>query len=454
MPLINFFRRFRKRFVALLALLVLVVGVGQSCGGSDLVKPDRITLEIWRVGEGEDTFGRAMAEYSAVYGHVNFIYRTIGAESYEDELLTAWSKGEGPDIFSVPNGRLGKFREFISPMPRSAEFVRAYTEKSFGKTQVILEPRSVTFPNHQQILDTYPQAVADDIVVGGDVYGLPLATDSLVMFYNRDLLARAQVAVPPTTWGEFVDAVKAMVVYDDERNVLLPAAALGTADNIPYFMDLVSLIMMQNGTTMLSGDRVSFASESETGFPGVESVDFYRKFSDNEFSTYTWDDEQLNALEAFTQGTLGFYFGYQSDIAEIDRRAPGLNYSFSKMPQIDIDNPINYLSYNVETVHIGSENAEHAWNFLRFISSEDQVGTYLDISGRVPALRTLIGEAQQDSRLGIFSQQALTARSWYHGTDPDAATEAFRDMINEANEQEVPLAEILFLAQRKVALTL
>ncbi|PJA93872.1 MAG: hypothetical protein CO132_01260, partial [Candidatus Kerfeldbacteria bacterium CG_4_9_14_3_um_filter_45_8] len=332
--------------------------------------------------------------------------------------------------------------------------VRSFAKKSFGRTQVVVEPRSTVFLSEQQILDTYPQAVADDILFDGKVYGLPLATDALVMFYNRDLLARAQVAVPPATWGEFVDAVKAMTVHDDERAVVLPAAALGTADNVPYFMDLLSVIMMQNGTQMMSGSRVSFAAETDSGIPGVESVDFYRKFADNEFSTFTWDDQQLNALEAFTQGTLGFYFGYQTDIQDIEQRAPGLSYSYAKLPQIDEDNPVNYLSYNVETVHIGSENSDHAWNFLNFATTEDQVRTYLETTGKVPALKVLIGETQSDPKLGPFSQQALTARSWYHGVDPDGALRAFHDMVVEANEQIVPLIDIVSLAQQKVGLTL
>ncbi len=448
--------RFRRSVFVFFALFVVLIFVGQSCGASTLPAPEPITLEIWRIDDEEDAVIPAAEAYSAVYPHVTFKYRDIKAEDYEEELLSAWSRGEGPDIFSIPNWRIGKFRDLISPMPSSAVYTAARTEKSFGKTQVVVEERPVVFPTASSMRDLYPKAIVEDAVYEDQIYGMPYYSDSMVMFYNRDLLARAQVAVPPTTWDEFVDTVKAMVVHDDQREVIQPAAALGTASNVPYFFDIVSVIMMQNGAEMLNaGGGVTFAGEDERGAtPGIEAVDFYRKFSDPKFSTYTWDDLQLDAFEAFTQGTLGFYFGYQKDIDEINRRAPSLNYGYTVIPQIDKDNPTNYLRYQMETVHIGSKNAEHAWNFIRFSASQDQVQTYLDITGKAPAVLGLIGETLDDPDLGVFSKQALKARSWYHGIDPDGAVQAFADMIEEANQKIVPLEDLVLLAQQKIVLTL
>ncbi|MFC1598261.1 ABC transporter substrate-binding protein [Patescibacteria group bacterium] len=449
-----------KRYSALLGIFVLTVGLvttGQICaGGSDLPAPEPVTITIWRTEDQRGDFEAAMGAYSAVYPHVSFDFRTFKEEEYEDELFSAWSKGEGPDIFSVPNWRLGKFREFTTPMPQTATLRRALTETSWGREIITVEENIVQFPGETRILDLYPQAVASDVLYKSQVYGLPYSMDTLAMYYNRNLLASAQIAVPPTNWEEFRNSVQAITVLDDERNIIQPAAALGTADNIANFFDIVSIIMMQNGAPMADNStRALFSVETEDGrLPGIEAIDFYTKFSDPTFRTFTWDDTQLNALEAFTQGTLAFYFGYYSEREIIEQRAPNLGFSYTKIPQIDTGNPVNYANYMVEAVHIGSANPEHAWNFINFTAGQEQNSIFLQATGRTPALKALIGEKQQDSEVGIFAQQALTAKSWYHGVDPDAAMLAFQEMINEAVAKSATLQEIVNLAERKVSITM
>ncbi|MFH1425914.1 MAG: extracellular solute-binding protein [Candidatus Kerfeldbacteria bacterium] len=455
----------RKRFslktlpvsiAGLFLLLAAVVTTGQLCpGGGDLEPPVPFTMEIWRPADRSGDFTPAVEAYQAVYPHVSFNIRTMDPETYEDELFAAWSKGEGPDIFSVPNWRLGKFREFISPMPQQATLRQSVAEKSFGRTVITVTENTVQFPSTAQVRDRFVDAVYHDAVYEDQIFGLPYSFDTLVMYYNRDLLARAQVAVPPTTWEEFRNAVQAMTQYDEDNKIVQPAAAIGTADNIPYFMDILSSIMMQNGADMVTETgRIDFIGETESGrLAGVEALDFYTKFSDPAFRTYTWDDNQLGALEAFTQGTLGFYFGYYGDRAVIDNRAPNLNYSYAKIPQVDLNNQVNIARYPIEAVHIGSENADHAWNFINYLSQQDQVSAFLDSTGRIPAVKSLIGTKQEDSEIGIFAQQALTAKTWYHGVDPDTTLLAFREMVNEAIAKASPIEEIVALAQRKVSLT-
>lgn len=444
-----------RTLLPLASLLVLLALLGASCGGSNLTPPQQAVIEVWRTSDDDDVFSEVMEAYTTTYPHVSFEYRVLKEDEYIDELFSAWSKGEGPDIFSIPNWRMGEFKEFIAPMPAQVKLKRAYVEQSFGKKEQVVEERTVVLPTPAQMRDRFVDVVAADVVFDEQVYGMPLHMDTLGLFYNRDLMARAQVAVPPTNWEEFRNAVQAMVVLDDEAKVIQPAAAIGTSSNVGYYFDLVSVLMMQNGATMVT-DRgsVAFASEGENGrFPGIEAIDFYTKFSDPTFKTYTWDDEQLQSLEAFTQGTLGFYFGYYRDLATIQKRSPNLNFSYTKLPQVDVNNPINYASYNVESVHIGSDVADHAWNFINFLTGEENSRAYTEKTGKISAVRALVGESQQDPVVGSFAQQALTAKSWYHGFDPEAALSAFAEMINATVAKDGTLEDIIGIAARKIRLT-
>lgn len=438
---------------------VVFVTLGLSCT-QQLDPPTPFTLKIWRVNDVPENFRTITQLYSQQFPHVSFEFRILKEEEYEEELLKAWAKGEGPDIFSIPNARLGKFREFITPMPAGTELRRAYQRRKFAKVETIVEPVIRTFPAEKQVRDLFVDVVAGDVVTNGKIYGLPLNMDTLALYYNRTILSKSQIAVPPTNWEEFRDHVQAIVVYDDENNVVLPAAALGTASNIPSFFDILSVLMMQNGTPIVDENNdVVFADEverSETSrFPGKEAVGFYTTFSNPEFRTYTWNDKQPDALAAFSEGNLGFAFGYYADLATVEQRAPNLNFSYTKIPQIDPQNPTNYARYHVETVALSSKNPDHAWDFLVFAATDkDAAKSYSASSGKIPALRTLLGEMQSDTERGVFAQQALTAKTWFHGVKPDDAVAAFAELINEMIANTTTADELLQIAAAKIRLAI
>ncbi|MCW1929870.1 MAG: extracellular solute-binding protein [Candidatus Kerfeldbacteria bacterium] len=429
--------------------------LGAGCfGGSNLVAPEPVKLVIWQMSDPEEAFKSTMDAYTAIYPNVSFEYKTFTPEEYEVALLNAWAKGEGPDIFETPNWRLGKYREFIAPMPEQASFVIAQSKKTLGKTTTTLSQRTVIFPTISQLRERFVDVVTDDIVYDEEVYGVPFSVDTLALYYNRDVMARGQVAVAPTTWNELVAAVSAIRKIDTDKRIVLPAAALGTADNLPYYFDILSLLMIQGGTTLSVNNRMTMSSGDERSLPAIEALDFFTKFSNPKWQVYTWNDQQPNALEAFTQDALAFYFGYYSDLQTIQERAPNLNFYYTKVPQTDLDNPINYANYMIESVHVNSKHVNQAWDFIDFMSTQEQVINYLTVTKKVPALRSLVAQTQTDPVIGIFAQQALTAQSWYHGVRPDTAQTVFGDMIRAAQEGIIPLKEVVTTTNSQLQLTL
>ncbi|MBI2410534.1 MAG: extracellular solute-binding protein [Candidatus Kerfeldbacteria bacterium] len=445
----------RKAFFVLSLFFVVLSTVGAGCS-KDVTPPAGVKLLIWRSEDSEDDFADTIAAYIAQYPNVSITYKTLKKDEYEDALVSAWAKGEGPDIFSVPNMRLGKFKEFIAPMPQSVKITRPQTKKTLFGSKTVIDERTVTFIGASRLKDSYVDAVPKDVVFDDQVYGLPLSFDTLTLFYNYDLLARANIAVPPKTMQEFVNAVEAMVVLDKDRKVVQPAAALGTANNVPYFFDILGTIMMQTGATMATDrGQVTFSLEdANKQLPGALALNFYTAFSNPAVKPYTWDDTKPDALESFTAGNLGFYIGYYHDLPVIEQRAPNLNFSFTTFPQTNPDNPVTIASYPVETVFINSPQKEHAWNFIHFAASEEQNRKFTETTGRISARRALISELQRDPILGSYVQQALTAKTWYHGFDPDAAIEAFAEMVDTANQRTMPMEDIVNIGAQKVQLTI
>ena len=100
------------------------------------------------------------------------------------------------------------------------------------------------------------------------------------------------------------------------------------------------------------------------------------------------------------------------------------------MPQLaEADQPVNYANYWGLSVSRQSQRQDLAWNFIIFSAANPQIAeNFLQITKKPPALRSLIQKYINDSELGIFARQALTARSWPQ-PDNEAVRKIFSNMV-------------------------
>ena len=104
----------------LIGLLALIVLTGFRCTlipQAQLKQVKPIVLNWWRVADGPDTMSDVMANFNKQYKHIRINYQQFRSEEYEQALLQAWAEDRGPDIFSIPNTWIGKYKAFILPMP-------------------------------------------------------------------------------------------------------------------------------------------------------------------------------------------------------------------------------------------------------------------------------------------------------------------------------------------------
>ena len=82
------------------------------------------------------------------------------------------------------------------------------------------------------------------------------------------------------------------------------------------------------------------------------------------------------------------------------------------------------------------------------------VKSYLNATNKPPALRSLVEEMREvEGSMGIFSDQILTAKSWYHGLDAETAENAMKEMIEKVIKGQGKFEEIVGLAVRKMQQT-
>lgn len=428
-----------KKVTILFLLAVFIISSGFGCKATSpatqaAMKP--ITLTYWRVFDGPDAFDDIIAKYKVIHPNITVNYKKLRLDEYESELLNALAEDRGPDIFSIHNTWIEKYQTKLVPMPDSITMVYLSTQGTIQKS-VVSELKTNKSLSMKELKDNFVDVVSRDVVLSdGKVYGLPLSVDTLVMYYNKDLFNLAGISKVPTYWNaEFIQDIKKLTKQDNEKQLVQSGAALGGSKNINRYSDILAALMMQSGATMMNDkNQVMFnaAVGSNNFVPGVDALRFYTDFGDQAKESYTWNETQPNSLEMFMNGTLAIMFSYSYDLETIKAQAPKLNFSIAKLPQIEGNPPtnINLANYWVEVVSKKSKNPNESWDFIQFITKEAQAKTYLEKTKKPTALRSLVATQKEDNEIGVFADQVLTAKSWYHGKNVKAAEDAIAEMID------------------------
>lgn len=427
----------------ILTSVLLTTGLGCSSGDSG-TSASKVDLTIWRVFDEDNSFDDIISAYQLEHPNVKFTYKKLRFDEYKDELIRAIAEGEGPDILSVHNTWMGEFQNLLEPMPSTVSVAYQETRGTLRKETVMVNREEQTM-SLKAFKQAFVPAVVEDVLLPyqpdpkidpvDKIYGLPLAVDTLALFYNQDLLNAAGVAEPPSNWDAFQEAVKTVTAMNADGSIAQSAAAIGTSENVERSPDIVSVLMMQNGTNMIDDrGRVAFNTipegTPEGTFPALDALKFYTAFANPTKNVYTWNSDFPNSFEAFVNGETAMFFGYSYDIPLIRTAAPKLNFGISPLPQISGGQQVNYANYWIEGVSKSSENIDYAWNFLAFAADPEHVTSYLASANRPTALRSLITTQLNDEDLGTFADQLLTAKTWYRGKDVVAAEAAMSALVD------------------------
>lgn len=457
--------KFNKNKITILLIICLVF---ITTGCKQQIELEPIELNYWRVWDNSSDFSELISAYQAIHPHVKINFKKLRYEEYEDELLNALAEDRGPDIFSVHNSWVKKYQNKILPMPSTVTIPYQYT-KGTVKPETVTELRTTKTLSLLDMRNNFVDVVYDDVVMKESerkdapekIYALPLYLDTMALYYNRELFNSAGVAQPPASWGEFQEAVKKITKIDQNDNIIQAGASIGTSSNIPRSVDLLSLLMMQNGTQMTdeSGNYATFhqippGQKDRSYNPGIEALNFYTSFANISNEVYTWNKQMPNALQAFTQGKSAMFFGYNYHLPTIKSQATKFNWSIAQIPQIEGNPEINYANYWTETVSKKTQHPDEAWDFLNFISSAENVSQYLENTNRPTALRSLYEQQLEDADLNIFASQILSAQTWYHGPKPTSMELAFKDMIDSVVQGSATSKDAAELGAQRVSQTL
>ena len=453
----------KKKILAIPLLLLFILLTGFGCKAVDRktqAAMEPITLTYWRVFDDSDAFTEIIEKYKSLHPNITIEYRKLRYEEYENELLNAWAEDRGPDIFSIHNTWLRKYQNKLAPLP--AQITMSYlVEKGTVKKEIVPELRTLKTLNTKDLKNNFADVVASDVIFDdGQIYGLPLSIDTLALYYNRDLFNGAGITQAPSYWNkEFQQDIKKLTKQDPKKGIIQSGVAMGTASNIERYSDILSVLMMQNGAIMAIGPQINFHTTPPNikgaYNPGLEALRFYSDFANPLKEVYAWNKEMPNSVESFTSGNLAMFFGYSYHLEQIKSQAPTLNFGIAKLPQIEGNPlPVNYANYWVESVSKKSKHSNEAWDFIQFLTKEENAKIYLEKTKKPTALKSLINSQKDSESLGIFAEQILSAKSWYRGRSVNDAERALKEMIEMVPVMPEKIGDIIRDGANKVQQTI
>lgn len=441
---------------------VVLVVTGVLKGKPATVAPVRLT--VWGTADDEKAINALIAKYRQTRSYATITYAQVRPEDYSQQLISAWAQGTGPDIFFVPSSWIGQMSALYSvPMPANLTVPQIMVSKGlFGTTtKVISNPKAA--PSLATLDTTFIEAVTDNVVRGGQVWGLPLSVDTIVTYYNKDLTNNAKIFEPAKTWSELQTHINSnhLTITDEQGKIVQSGVALGTANNLPYATDLLTLLMMQNGSPMTTPNRQAYLNDAAS----LQALAFFLSFAEPKKNNYSWDPSLTNARNAFLEGKVGYFFGTMADRDVI--KASGLNWGVAPMLHIretgdndgvtKTERYIDSAQYQVAMVSKASAAAgrsTQAWSFVEFVTQAGNVNPYLQLTGRLPAQLALLTQQKDDPDVGVYVKQLLSAKSWYLGNDGPGVEKILQELIADALTEKSTTQELLDLVNKRIQATL
>jgi len=384
----------RKQIFIILGGIIAISIVLFFFGGKGIRKTPA-NLIIWGVFDDYSVFQEVIEKYQKANKHINIKYEKKEFADYEQELINALAVDQGPDIFLIHNTWLPKHKNKIK------------------KISPELFPFTV-------FRDTFVDVVEKDFAQEQEVYALPLYVDTLALFYNKDFLNSASIPIPPSTWEELINNLDKLVKRNQFGGIQRAGIAMGTAENINRSTDILGLLMLQNGTKMVSDDKTkaifneSVFLNKETYYPGKDALRFYTEFASPSKKSYTWNRQMPYSIDAFIEGRTAMMLNYSYHISTIKEKASYLNFGVAHAPQIkNREFDINYANYWGFAVSNKSKAYNQAWEFLLYLTNKENSQKYLEITRKPTARKDLVNWQKEDAELGVFADQSLTAQSWY-----------------------------------------
>lgn len=318
--------------------------------GSAAVAQVQLDFWSWRV-EDRWAYEQIIADYEAQNPGVEIEYHAFETSTYNTVLTTALTGGQGPDIIHVR--AYGNLETFAAP-----GYLMALDD---------------AVPALQ---DFAPLALdGERLRSDGQIYAVPFASQTLVVFYNEDIFEELNLDLP-TTWDEFLSTAEAL-----QQAGYIPIAN-GTATGWTN-----EILMGTLAPSFYGADFFDEVVTGETTFEDPRFVGALEKLL--ELRPYLAPQYQgvdyATSQNLFVNELAGMFIGGSFEIANFRNMNPDLNFNVMAPPSAEADEPqlVSWFLDGGYAVNADTDHPEEALDFVRFLASPEFGQQFTDLLANI-----------------------------------------------------------------------
>lgn len=270
-------------------------------------------------------------------------------DSMLQKLQAALASGEGPDVVAFDSSQLPRYAE--------SGYIMDLTDQV--KAGGPLDPSA------------WPEGLKTVLQYDGKYYAAPMNFATLLMYYNKDIFAKAGISAPPTTWDEWIADIKKTTVTGSDATYGLLLPDHETVPNWP-------ILLWGNGSDIIKDGQANLTDPK-----AIEALK-------------TWSDLVLNDKISPT-GLTGADADklFQSGKAAMEITGPwmtngftsaGLNYDVAPIPT-GPGGPVTLANSVVLVINKSTQNLQAALDFVAMWSTKEAQAKLANETG-FPPLRT------------------------------------------------------------------
>ncbi len=354
-----------------LSLIVSSLLVGTMIMGCNKTKTDepasanpagdkKVTITYWQhSSQARDTMMQNLAkEFMEKNKNIEVKLEFIPEADYFTKLISSLATDAAPDVFQVQSGFIGRLAKADAIKPLDESVLSTANVKN----------------------DFIPAAV-DGLTVNGKYYGLPTDIQTIVMYWNKDLVAAAGLDAEkgPKTWDELRQWAKKLTKFEGDKMTQSGWGEKG------YNPEVQAFIVQNGGKIVDSNGKYVFADDEKSVEAIKFMVDAYKveKFYDTKF---------VKNWEGFRQSKVAMMLGHPAMLGNLKQTAPNVKLGIGLIPAKEGKNTTIVTSWAYSMSKKADSKAATKW--IEFLTSAEVQKKWTKQTGELPGRKALLNDAE------------------------------------------------------------
>ncbi|MFG1874635.1 extracellular solute-binding protein [Sphaerisporangium sp. NPDC049003] len=378
--------------------LLVLTGCGRGSGGT-AEKPTDVntsakatgTLAVWAMGSEGEALASFAKGFEAANPGIKVTVTPIGWDVAHDKITASIAGRTTPDVSMIGSTWMGELAKSGAVDPTPGNVI----------------DKSAFFPSAWETVE-----------VNGTAWGVPWYVETRVLYYRKDLAAKAGLT-PPATWDETKSFVKG-----------LQKAGAGQGMNLNYttgsWQEILPLVWQQGGSIIGSDGKWTFDTPEM-----VRALTQQQSYFKEGLASSKVDPASFPA--SFFKGDVGAYYSGPWMIAGMEKDGgPGFADKFDVAPYPKGSaGGTSFIGGSDLVVFKDSKNRDAAWKFVQWLSDPATQAEWFTTVKDLPSVQAAwrLPELTADKRVTVFGEQLKDAK-----TPPPFPT---WDQISKVIDQEV-----------------